>query len=68
VREGEAFIRANTIGIRDTDKVFKGEDAPAGAASTDGWWVVDRSDEILAVVDYVSLQGVACRDSGIGGV
>ena len=68
VPEGEAFIRANTIGIRDTDKVFKGEDAPAGAVSTDGWWVVDRSDEILAVVDYVSLQGVACRDSGIGGV
>ena len=57
---GGLFIRLNVAGVDDTDEVIQ--------ASTDpNLWHVVRDDDVLAVIDYQTLEGVACRGSGIGG-
>jgi hypothetical protein len=63
---GEAFIRVNTAGIRDDDVVGVVADALPDGYGPRLWHVI-RDGEVVAVVDYDLLDGVACVGSGIGG-
>jgi hypothetical protein len=59
---GEAFIRGNTGGIERTDDVTQ--------ISSDGsseLWQVIRDGAVIAIVDYRTLDGVACAGSGVAG-
>ncbi len=62
---GDAYIRANVEGVRSTDKVvqfrFDQGEQPQGL------WYVTRDGDVLAVIHVPTLEGVACRGSGIGG-
>jgi hypothetical protein len=62
---GELYIRLNVEGIRQSDELERltGDD-PVGY----GLWEVIRGDDVVAVIDFESLDGIACRGSGIGGV
>ncbi len=57
---GEAFVRGNTGGIERSDQVVQ------ASAGSDLWHVV-RDGAVIAVVDYRTLDGVACAGSGVGG-
>jgi PASTA domain len=64
---GSAYIVGNIGGIELADDVVQ-------ITSTDrrygdnGIWHVSRDGAVIAVVDFESLDGEACRDSGVGGV
>lgn len=63
---GSAYITVNLgprIGVEAVQVTFE-------AGSTTGWdglWHVTRDGRVIAVVDYASLDGVACRGSGFAG-
>jgi hypothetical protein len=62
---GEAYLRGNLSGIRTEDVVER-----AGyleGRSDAGPWRVVRDGEVVAQVDYPSLEGITCRGSGITG-
>lgn len=62
LRSGEGQIRR--IGIPAGDQVVR-----ADTRKTDeGLWHVVRDGEVIAVVDYATLDGVACAGSGVAGV
>jgi hypothetical protein len=60
---GEAYIRGNTTGVRLRDEIVQ-------VTFTDqewhGLWHVIRDGEVVAVVDWDTLDGVACAGSGVG--
>jgi hypothetical protein len=58
---GEAFI-ANVGGIRSSDAVTR-----INADWSEGLWQVVRDGAMVAIVDYGTLDGVACAGSGIAG-
>ncbi|MEX0984854.1 MAG: PASTA domain-containing protein [Actinomycetota bacterium] len=62
---GDAYIRVNVEGVTSTDEVvqfrFDQGEQPMGL------WYVIRDGDVLAVIHVPTLQGVACRGSGIGG-
>jgi hypothetical protein len=59
---GETFIRVNLGGLRSDDDL-----AYVGPGAVSGPWHVIRDGAVIAVVDYDSLDGVACAGSGIAG-
>jgi hypothetical protein len=62
---GEAAIRANLSGINDGDVVER-----AGyleGRGDDGPWRIVRDGQIIARVDYPSLEGLTCKGAGITG-
>ena len=62
---GESYVRANLSGILDGDTVER-----AGyleGRGDEGPWRVVRDGEIVAEVEFPSLEGVTCRGSGITG-
>jgi hypothetical protein len=62
---GEAYVRGNLSGIQADDVVERaGYLEGRGDA---GPWRVVRDGEIIAQVDYPSLEGITCRGSGITG-
>ena len=64
---GEAYIRVNTEGITPSDELIQVTHVP-GDGSGGGLWNLVREGNVLAVIDWRSLEGVACRGSGIAGV
>jgi hypothetical protein len=69
VREpaGESYIRVNVSGIQPSDalvQVFAEPNDDVGR----GIWNLERNGQVLAVIDWETLQGIACRGSGVGGV
>jgi hypothetical protein len=61
---GEAYVRGNTVGVSEGDEVVPSENR----SDFEGVWHVVRDDAVVAVIDYESLDGVACVGSGVGGV
>ena len=64
---GESYIRVNVSGIEPSDvlvQVFAEPNDDVGR----GIWNLERNGRVLAVIDWETLQGIACRGSGIGGV
>jgi hypothetical protein len=62
---GEAYLRGNLSGIQQDDVVQRaGYLEGRGDA---GLWRVVRDGEVIAQVDYPSLEGITCRGSGITG-
>jgi len=62
---GEAFIRGNLAGILSSDSVER-----AGyleGRGDEGPWRVVRDGEIVAQVEYPSLEGITCRAAAITG-
>ena len=62
---GEVFVRDNLSGVLTSDTVER-----AGyleGRNDEGPWRIVRDGEIVAQVDYVSLEGITCRGSGITG-
>jgi hypothetical protein len=64
---GVAFIRGNTVGMRRSDLVHQMHPGtpPYGWG---GRWLIIRGGARVGWVDFRTLDGVACRGSGIGGV
>jgi hypothetical protein len=58
---GAAFI-ANVGGVKRDDRVVH-----VGAGTDSGLWHIVRDGGVIAVVDYETLDGVACAGSGIAG-
>jgi len=65
---GEAFIRANVVGVLPSDAVDRLEAVTGVLKPRSGPWIIERDGSIVAWVDYETLSGVACRGSGIEGV
>ncbi len=65
---GSAYIRGNMAGFRQTDVIEQMTREQGGTTEWDGVWQVVRGGSVIAAVEFGSLQGVACRGSGIGGV
>ena len=63
---GEAFVRGNVVGIRTTDEL--GQIGIPGDWQGVPTWEVTRDGAATAVIDGTTLEGIACRGSGIGGV
>jgi hypothetical protein len=61
---GSAYIVGNIDGIELSDEVVQ---ATFGDQEWYGIWHVIRDGQVLAVVDFDSLDGVACRGSGVAG-
>lgn len=59
---GSAFI-SNVGGVKPSDNVV--HVGPSGSDS--GLWHIVRDGAVIAVVDYDTLDGVACAGSGIAG-
>jgi hypothetical protein len=59
---GEAFIRGNTGGIERTDDVTQ-----ISSDWSSELWQVIRDGAVIAIVDYRTLDGVACAGSGVAG-
>jgi hypothetical protein len=62
----EGIIRRFIDGIRSTDKVAQTR-FDQGVQPI-GLWEIERASDVIAVVHLPSLEGIACRGSGIGGV
>jgi len=63
---GEAWVTANLGGAEPGDKVVLAM-MIQGSPPWDVWhWI--RDGKVIAVVDYDSLDGVACQGSGVAGV
>lgn len=62
----ETTIRKSIEGILPTDRIsqFRFDQG----VQPMGLWEVERAGDVLAVVQLPSLEGIACRGSGIGGV
>jgi hypothetical protein len=60
---GETFIRANVPGIERSDKVARATDR----ATDEGLWNIVRNGDVIAVIDYDTLDGVACTGTGVAG-
>jgi PASTA domain len=60
---GAAYVAGNTQGILGTDVV----EQATSTHGDEGLWHVIRDGEVLAVIDYPSLDGQACAGSGIAG-
>jgi len=65
---GEDYIRVNVEGVLESDNVVRPDQPNPFDDVNIGLWHVIRSREVIAIVDYETLEGVACRSSGIGGV
>lgn len=66
---GSAYITGNLPGFEPGDVVEQmTKEGDGGAGGWDGTWQVVRDGSVIATVDVGSLNGVACRGSGIGGV
>jgi hypothetical protein len=63
----DLFIRANVQGIGPRDAVVQ-VTWPDGQGSWSGTWAVYREGALVAFVQYEGLSGVACKETGIGGV
>jgi hypothetical protein len=63
IQAGEAFISGNTVGVRSSDDVVEVASSDGGSAQL---WLVVRGCQVVAVVDYGTLDGVACAGSGVG--
>jgi len=61
------YITVNVPGLRTSDTA-KQVGYVSGGAPTDGTWEVSRDGRLIAMVAVPSLDGIACRGSGIGGV
>jgi PASTA domain len=61
---GSAYIVGNVGGIELSDDVVQ---ATSGAREWEGVWHVVRDGNVVAVVDFGTLDGEACRGSGVGG-
>jgi hypothetical protein len=59
---GEGFIRVNVRGLRTDDDLVH-----VGPGTDSGLWHVVRDGAVIAVVDYDTLDGVACAGTGIAG-
>ena len=62
---GESFIRVNLAGVLDDDVVER-----AGyleGRGDEGPWRIVRDGEVVAQVEYPSLEGITCRGAGITG-
>jgi hypothetical protein len=62
---GESFIRVNLAGVLDDDVVER-----AGyleGRGDEGPWRIVRNGEVVAQVEYPSLEGITCRSAGITG-
>ena len=62
---GESYVRGNLSGILDSDTVER-----AGyleGRGDEGPWRVVRHGEIVAQVEFPSLEGITCRGAGITG-
>ena len=65
---GALYITANLPGIERTDQVMQITSTSSDPRfDWDGLWHVIRDGEVIAVVDYPSLDGVACDLSGVAG-
>ena len=62
---GSAYIVGN-LGIPQSD-VVEQMTKSAGGAEWYGTWQVVRDGQVVALVNFPTLDGVACRGSGIGG-
>jgi hypothetical protein len=62
---GSAYITGNLSGIGLDDEVVQVTSEPGDEWA--GLWHVIRSGSVVAVVDFDSLDGVACQGSGVAG-
>lgn len=60
------YIIANLVGFQPDDELtrIRSDEGEPGA----GIWEVRRGGDVIAVIHAPSLDGIACRGSGIGGV
>jgi hypothetical protein len=61
---GSLYITGNLAGIERDDEVVQ---VTFGDREWDGLWHVIRAGSVIAVVDWGSLDGVACQGSGVAG-
>ncbi len=62
---GEAFVRGNLSGVLNSDTVER-----AGyleGRNDEGPWRIVRDGEVVAQVEFPSLEGITCRGAGITG-
>ncbi len=62
-----AYITVNVAGFLNSDELTQirfDNSAFPGA----GLWQASRDGDVIAVIAVPSLEGIACRGSGIGGV
>lgn len=64
---GESYIRVNVSGIQPSDAIVQVLAEPNDDVGR-GIWNLERTGQVLAVIDWETLQGIACRGSGVGGV
>ena len=62
---GSAYVVGNLGGSRDGDNVFLAQSIQGDPPSDIWHWV--RGGKVIAVVDYGTLDGVACAGSGVAG-
>ena len=65
IPSGEAFVRGNLSGVLRSDTVER-----AGyleGRNDEGPWRIVRDGEVVAQVDFPSLEGIVCRDADING-
>ncbi len=63
---GSAFIVGNLVGIDHNDEVVQITSTGHGS-EWNGIWHVIREGDVIAVVDFESLDGEACRGTGVAG-
>jgi hypothetical protein len=65
---GALYITGNLSGFERTDEVVQVTSDPSDPETEwDGLWHVIRDGQVIAVVDWASLDGVACAGTGIAG-
>ena len=62
---GESYLRANLPGILRSDTVERA--GYLGGRNDEGPWRIVRDGEIVAQVEFPSLEGITCRGAGING-
>jgi hypothetical protein len=62
---GESFVRGNLSGVLSSDTVERA--GYLAGRTDDGPWRIVRDGEVVAQVEFPSLEGIVCRGAGITG-